>query len=111
MDNLGSHDWNILVPITSGVIWNVAVRLGGLDRLLHIVTRGWRKPNNSSKLLRESGYCNLTYVLDTDDVYITTDSTGKMPTAKLRKIHKKLNYIKHTLAAAILTESTRRRSF
>ena len=57
MDNLESQDWDILVPIASGVLWNVMVRLGGLDRFLHVVTNGWRKPNNGSRLLRESGYC------------------------------------------------------
>eukprot|EP00435_Cladocopium_sp_Y103_P036369 s214_g9.t1 len=57
VDNLESQDWDILVPIISGVVWNVTVRLGGLDRFLHVVTNGWRKPNNGSRLLRESGYC------------------------------------------------------
>jgi len=57
VDNLESQDWDILVPIVSGVLWNVMVRLGGLDRFLHVVTNGWRKPNNGSRLLRESGYC------------------------------------------------------
>lgn len=57
VDNLESQNWDILVPIVSGVLWNVMVRLGGLDRFLHVVTNGWRKPNNGSRLLRESGYC------------------------------------------------------
>lgn len=56
VDNLESKDSNILVPIISGVLWNVMVRLGGLDRFLHVVTNGWRKPNNGSRLLKESGY-------------------------------------------------------
>lgn len=64
MDNLESQDWEILVPIVSGVLWNVMVRLGGLDRLLHVVTNGWRQPNNGSRLLRESGYCGLGDVGD-----------------------------------------------
>jgi len=57
VDNLESHDWDIMVPIVSGVLWNVSVRLGALDRFLHIITRGWRTPNNGSRLLRESAYC------------------------------------------------------
>lgn len=57
VDHVQNQDLTILMPIISGVLWNVMARLGGLDRLLHIITRGWRRPNNSSKLLRESGYC------------------------------------------------------
>ena len=60
MDNLESHHWDIMVPIIGGVLWNVSVRLGALDRFLHIITRGWRTPNNGSRLLRESGYCSWT---------------------------------------------------
>ena len=58
VDNLeNSANWDILLPVLSGVFWNVTVRLGGLDRFLYVITSGWRKPNNSSRLLRESGYC------------------------------------------------------
>eukprot|EP00438_Fugacium_kawagutii_P001806 Skav235985 [mRNA] locus=scaffold592:480640:487475:- [translate_table: standard] len=32
-------------------------RIGCLDRFLHTVSRGRWKPNNTGKLLRESGYC------------------------------------------------------
>ncbi|CAK9037882.1 Uncharacterized protein SCF082_LOCUS22361 [Durusdinium trenchii] len=57
VDYLENQDWSIVVPILTGVLWNVLARFGTLDRVLHIITCGWRKPNNGSKLLRESGYC------------------------------------------------------
>ena len=56
VDNQQNHDMvGILVPILSGVLWNVLTRIGCLDRCLHCVSRGRWKPNNCSKLLRESG--------------------------------------------------------
>lgn len=50
--------------------WNIFTRLGGLDRFLHVISCGWRKPSNGAparhrrsfdvlsgaKLLREAGY-------------------------------------------------------
>lgn len=58
VDNQQNHDMvGILVPIVSGVLWNVLTRIGCLDRFLHCVSRGRWKPNNCSKLLRESGFC------------------------------------------------------
>ena len=48
--------WKILIPILIGVLWNVFLRIGFMDRCLHMLScRRW-KPNNSSKFLRESGY-------------------------------------------------------
>lgn len=47
----------LLVPMLSGVAWNVLTRIGCLDRWLHFISRHRWKPNNSGKLLRESGYC------------------------------------------------------
>jgi len=48
--------WKILIPILIGVIWNVLLRIGFMDRCLHMLScRRW-KTNNSSKFLRESGY-------------------------------------------------------
>ena len=52
-----SGDSRILVPIISGVLWNVLMRIGCMDRLLHVISCKYWRPNNSSKLLRESGYC------------------------------------------------------
>ena len=54
VDNL-SGDSGILVPIISGVLWNVLMRIGCMDRLLHVISCKYWRPNNSSKLLRESG--------------------------------------------------------
>ena len=50
-----SGDSRILVPIISGVLWNVLMRIGCMDRLLHVISCKYWRPNNSSKLLRESG--------------------------------------------------------
>lgn len=51
-----SGDSRILVPIISGVLWNVLLRIGCMDRLLHVISCKYGlRPNNSSKLLRESG--------------------------------------------------------
>lgn len=47
----------LLVPMLSGVVWNVLMRIGCLDCFLHFISRQRWKPNNSGKLLRESGYC------------------------------------------------------
>lgn len=56
VDNQQNHDMvGILVPIVSGALWNVLTRIGCLDRFLHCISRGRWKPNNCSKLLRESG--------------------------------------------------------
>ena len=61
VDNQQNHDMvGILVPIVSGVLWNVLTRIGCLDRFLHCVSRGRWKPNNCSKLLRESGAAYLS---------------------------------------------------
>eukprot|EP00438_Fugacium_kawagutii_P002260 Skav227476 [mRNA] locus=scaffold2491:468274:469977:+ [translate_table: standard] len=46
-----------LVPITSGVLWNIIVRAGLLDRAMGIVTCGRRTPTKSSLLLQEVKYC------------------------------------------------------
>lgn len=56
-ENLENPSLTILVPMISGVLCNVLVRMGCIDRFLHIIScKRWR-PNNCSKLLRESGYC------------------------------------------------------
>lgn len=58
VDNQQNHDLlGSLVPILSGVLWSVLTRIGCLDFFLHLVSRGRWKPNNCSKLLRESGFC------------------------------------------------------
>ena len=57
------QDWNIILPIASGVAWSVLARLGALDRFLHCITCGWRKPTNGGKLLRESGRLGLSGLL------------------------------------------------
>jgi len=48
---------NILLPVISGVIWNVLMRIGFMDRSLHLLSCGRWKPKNSSKFLRQAGYC------------------------------------------------------
>lgn len=58
VDNQRHHDLlALLIPMLSGVAWNVLTRIGCLDRCLHFISLHRWKPNNSSKLLRESGYC------------------------------------------------------
>ena len=57
IDHLKHQSFDILLPIISAVIWNVFVRLGCVDRIITTVTRGWFKPHNASKLLRDAGYC------------------------------------------------------
>lgn len=50
-------DLTFLVPIVSGVVWNVIVRCGAVDRLLAIITRGRRTPTWCSLLLQQAKYC------------------------------------------------------
>ena len=60
VDNQQNHDLlGSLVPILSGVLWSVLTRIGCLDFFLHLVSRGRWKPNNCSKLLRESGAAEM----------------------------------------------------
>lgn len=47
----------MLIPIASGMVWNVLMRIGCLDRLIHLLSQGRWRPNRECKLLRESGYC------------------------------------------------------
>ena len=35
----------------------VLMRIGFMDRSLHLLSCGWWKPKNSSKFLRQAGYC------------------------------------------------------
>lgn len=57
VDGFENPSPSILIPIVSGVLWNVLLRIGFMDRCLHLVSCQRWKPNNCSKLLRESGYC------------------------------------------------------
>lgn len=57
VDGVENPSPSILIPIVSGVLWNILLRIGFMDRFLHLVSCKRWKPNNCSKLLRESGYC------------------------------------------------------
>eukprot|EP00435_Cladocopium_sp_Y103_P015408 s1896_g3.t1 len=56
-ESLQNDEWTILIPVICGVVWNVSMRIGCLDRFLHFISCGRWKPNNSTKFLRESSYC------------------------------------------------------
>lgn len=55
-------DSTFLVPIVSGVVWNVIVRCGAVDRLLAIITRGRRTPTWCSLLLQQAKLHGLSQV-------------------------------------------------
>ncbi|CAE7770400.1 unnamed protein product [Symbiodinium sp. CCMP2592] len=57
IDNLQNKSFDILLPIVSSVVWNVLMRVGCMDRILFVATRGWLQPKNASKFLRDAGYC------------------------------------------------------
>lgn len=50
-------DLTFLVPIVSGVVWNVFVRAGAFDRFVAVITRGRRTPTRCSLLLQQAKYC------------------------------------------------------
>lgn len=56
-DSLRNDEWTILIPVVCGVLWNIWMRIGCLDRFLHFISCSRWKPNNSTKYLRESSYC------------------------------------------------------
>jgi len=57
MSHAKEQNFEFLVPILSGVAWNVMVRAGMLDRALAILTCGRRTPTRCSLLLQEVKYC------------------------------------------------------
>lgn len=57
MSHEGNQNFEFLVPTVSGMVWNIAVRAGMLDRALAIVTCGRRTPTRCSLLLQEVKYC------------------------------------------------------
>lgn len=57
MDSRENQNLDVLFPILSSVAWNVLMRIGCMDRVMTVLSRGRLKPQNTSKLLRDAGYC------------------------------------------------------
>ena len=56
-DSKEKQNLDVLFPIMSSMAWNVLVRIGCMDRLMTLISRDRLKPQNTSKLLRDAGYC------------------------------------------------------
>lgn len=52
-----SSQFGFLVPIGCGMVWNIMIRAGVLDKALVVLTCGWRTPNNCGLVLQEVKYC------------------------------------------------------
>lgn len=50
-------EFDFILPISCGMLWNIIARVGGIDRMLAILTCGRRTPTQCSLLLQEVKYC------------------------------------------------------